>query len=70
MDLVWPRDRLLRSIHVYTGYIIKRHLLGGVFNFLSDIVKVIPAVVGPEPGVEGCGDVAKRRRATGEVGLL
>lgn len=69
MDLVWPRHWLLRGIHVYTGY-IKRHLLGGVFNFLSDIVKVIPAVIGPEPGVEGCGDVAKRRRATGEVGLL
>lgn len=46
------------------------HSLGRIFNFLCNIIKVIPSIVGPQPGVEGRGDVAKRRGATCEVGLL
>lgn len=46
------------------------YLLGWVFNFLCDIVEVVPSVIGPETVVESDGDVAQSRLATGEVGLL
>lgn len=44
--------------------------LGGVLDFLGDVIEIVPSVIGPEAGVEGGGDVAQRRRTTGEVGLL
>lgn len=46
------------------------HLPGWILNFLSHIVEIIPTVVGPQAGVESGGNVAHRRRTTGEVGLL
>lgn len=50
--------------------VAKIHLPGWILNFLSHIVEIIPAVVGPQAGVECGGNVAHRRRTTGEVGLL
>lgn len=52
------------------GSRVLQYLLGRIFNFLSDIVEVIPTVISPKTGVECGGNVAPCRLATGEVGLL
>lgn len=49
---------------------VKYVLLGWILNFFSNIVEIVPTVIGPEAGVECGGNVAQSRRTTCEVGLL